>query len=156
MKLRALAIVLVFLFSACGPWKVDPNLVGHWQSDKTALTVRTEPSRMQFEFTKDSAAYHIIIHEDFSLSGTIGAARIKEGSIHCNWVFPTSQTGIAYILKFDLEGPIFEGDPLAEKEVQLWLGPDYEGGEWELRYTKGSAVFPMSFPIMKRQKHTGG
>lgn len=141
---------LFILLSACGTREIDTALIGHWKAHKSPITVRTEPQRMEFIFTRDSADFELNIDEAFNVSGRIGEARFSHGSIHCNWLFPTKMTGIAYTLHFNLEGEIFPGDPLNQKEVELWLGPKFDDAEWELRYTKGASKFPMAFPIFRK------
>ena len=154
MKLRKFlfAILIIFGINACGTRKLSPALVGNWQAPTSPITVREESSFMKFQFTRDSADFELRIDSNFQVEGSIGNAKIRASSIHCNWLLPTDQTGISYIIKLDLEGAIFEKDPLAYKEVELWLGTDFDGGEWELRYTEGMAQFPMAFPIFRKYK----
>ena len=85
------------------------------------------------------------------MNGKIGSAVIKNGSISTNWVLPSEITGVAYTIKCKLTGKIFENDPLESKEVQFWIGPQFEEIDWELRYTTNGAQFPMAFIYFRKQ-----
>jgi hypothetical protein len=43
-------------------------------------------------------------------------------------------------------GPLFEKDPLARKQMEIWITPEDEKGNrsFEIRYTDGMSKFPMA------------
>ena len=144
-------MVATLLLHSCGTLTVPTRLAGTWESDKHKITVRTSPAMMKFEFVSDSASTRLIINNDKSVNGNIGMAEINKGKIKTNWLLPTSMTGVAYIIKCDLNGNIFETDPLETKKVEFWVPPLLqENMDAELRYTQGGAQFPMAEIIFYR------
>jgi len=137
-------LLLVSLFS-CGQKGIDPELIGTWVSGKQKITVRTGPGTTGYRFVSGYAHTVLTIREDRTVFGKVGNAHIANGQISTNWVLPTGMTGVAYTISCELSGRIFDGDPMAHKEVEFWVGPDYQTGDWELRYTTGGSQFPMGF-----------
>jgi hypothetical protein len=60
-------------------------------------------------------------------------------------------TGVAFTIKCNLKGKIFEKDPLDSKEVQFWISPQFNESDWELRFTTKGAQFPMAFIYFDKQ-----
>lgn len=146
------ALMIPFLFVSCGTskWSMSPEYLGEWASEPGGVVVRTEPERMKFEFTKDSAAFSLNIHEDKTADGTIGSATFKNAVIQKNGGNP-ERTGIIYIVQCGEVGKIFPRDPLDSKEVEIWLSPIAgDSMEAELRYTKGWAAFPMAGMVFRK------
>jgi len=142
--------ILTFLtLNSCGKWNVPPELVGQWKSNKTKITVRTEPEKGNFKFTSDSAIVILKINSDNTVIGSVGTAEYEHGIIKKNWGNP-ERTGLAFIIKCGSIGKIFENDPIDNKEVELWLGPLKENIDTELRYTQGGSHFPMAGMVLTR------
>lgn len=132
------------LLSSCGQRTVESEIMGTWASGVHKTTVRTT-SPTGFRFVSDTARVVLTIHDDQTVTGKIGGAYIANGRISTNWFLPADMTGVAYTIECELSGRIFRDDPLAHKEVEFWIGPDFRTEDWELRYTTGGAQFPMGF-----------
>jgi hypothetical protein len=133
-------------------WTVPPELIGNWKTTKHKITVRTEPKWMKFEFVSDSAIVTLQIQENKIVSGTIGSAIFKNGTIELNAGNPDF-TGISYILKCgNTTTRFFDSDPLASKEIEIWLSP-IKGRtmDAEIRYTENGAKFPMASVVFIKQ-----
>jgi len=145
-------LLLVFFLHSCGQRSIPPELVGHWTTQKHLITVRTKPEG-NWMFTSDTAYITFTINNDHTVDGLIGSAKFENGKIKLNWMLPTRMTGIAFNIECGKIGKIFENDPLASKEVQLWLGPIIKGTiDGELRYTQGQAHFPMAGGIFTKEE----
>ena len=138
-------LLLFLILYSCGQWGLDADLIGTWVSGKQKITVRTGPGATGYRFISGYANTVLSIREDQSVVGKVGNAQIANGKISTNWVLPTGMTGVAYTITCELSGRIFDGDPMAHKEVEFWIGPDYQTAYWELRYTTGGSHFPMGF-----------
>ena len=144
-------VCLILLFTGCGQRELEDELIGKWHAEEVPLTVRTEPRFMKFEFFQGSARFDITIDSAYQLSGTIGGSTIEQGSVSTNWLLPTDMTGVSYTIKMETTGAIFPGDPLPEKEMELWVTALDGDLHCELRYTSGSAQFPMADLQLKKQ-----
>jgi hypothetical protein len=145
-------LFLVFIFlNSCGPMTIDEEIIGTWNSKKHKITVRTEPEKMKFKFLSDSTFTTLTINSDKTVSGNIGLALIENGNISTNWLLPSGMTGVAFTIKCNLKGKIFEKDPLDSKEVQFWISPQFNESDWELRFTTKGAQFPMAFIYFDKQ-----
>ena len=146
-------ILLLASLVSCGQKGIDPELIGTWVSGKQKITVRTKPGATGYRFVSGYANTVLTIQSDRTVVGKIGNAYIANGEIRTNWVLPTGMTGVAYTISCELSGRIFEGDPMGYKEVEFWIGPDFQTGAWEIRYTTGGSQFPMGFStFVKRAK----
>jgi hypothetical protein len=146
----ALCIITCTLV-ACGQKGVPEEMYGSWTSSLSPVTVRTEPSRMKFEFHKDSIIIEFTIKEDKTARGTIGGASF-EGAVKTNWILPVEMTGVAFTIKCPTRGPLFENDPLPAKYLELWVGPMGDTLVAELRYTENGAHFPMGEFVFTRKE----
>ena len=147
-------LIYGFLFVSCSSskeWSVPVELAKQWKSQKSKITVRTEPKWMKFEFISDSAAVSIKINENKTVSGSIGMANFENGILEKNSGNP-EKTGIAYIVKCGKIGKIFEKDPLASKEIEIWLCPIKTNMEAEIRYTEKGSKFPMAGVVFEEVK----
>ncbi len=149
-----LFLMLILSMSSCvtKKWVVPPEFVGHWKSDMTKITVRTEPAWMKFNFTSGMSRVEITIDTNKTASGFIGAAAFKNGVIRKNGGDP-ERTGVAYIIQCGSIGKIFPEDPLEQKEVELWLGPVKGHMNAELRFTERMAQFPMADLKFRKMKN---
>ena len=147
-----LILIVCCLFNSCGTKTIHQNIIGEWKSEKHKITVRTKVKFMEFNFISDSTYTRLIINEDKTVTGHIGLAEIKNGRISTNWLLPSKMTGVAYKIKCKLIGKIFENDPLEMKDVQFWIGPEFNETNWELRYTTKGAHFPMAFIFFDKQE----
>ena len=107
---------------------------------------------MKFEFTRDTIRYTLELNMDKSASGTIGRAIFQNGRIRKNGGNPKI-TGIAYIVECGEIDKIFAYDPFPGKEVEIWLSPIAGSSmKGELRFTSGSAHFPMGGMVFKKME----
>ena len=124
--------------------EITPEFIGNWEAESTKITVRTQDDNGEYHFTSDNATATLQILSDNTASGTIGSASFFNAPVKKNFGDP-DLTGIAYIVKCGDINKIFPDDPLATKEVQIWLTPvTNDIMEGELRYTEGLADFPMA------------
>ncbi len=139
-------ISILLILCSCSKWSIPSEYLGEWQTDRTIITVRTEPKWMKFQFTTDTAVISIKIKSDKIVSGFIGSTEIVNGKLKKNWGLPSSYTGVSYIIECGSIGRIFNSDPVNRKEVEIWISPikDNEVLEAELRFIENKAVFPMA------------
>jgi hypothetical protein len=155
--MKPTAFILFFVIELLGcstsHWSVPDNLQGNWFAEKTKVTVRTSKSFGSYQFTSDSVAVSLTIHDDNTESGNIGNALLSHVPIKENNPLPGAQTTVCCIVKCGEIGKIFATDPLNKKEVELWLipTPDKNKLEAELRYTEGLAVFPMASIMLSKR-----
>jgi len=150
-------VIVIFLLPAlfhlsCGQKRIPDDMIGVWKTDTIGVSVRTKHETRGFEFTSGKAVIIIKIHDDHSVTGTIGSAKIEKGKIRPNWILPVKMSGLAFTIYCGKIGKIFENDPLDSKEVELWL-PLPEKGTLNigLRYTQGLAWYPMARGILTRE-----
>ena len=129
-------------------YKLRAEYQGTWSAPTSEVTVRTEPEKCHFVFTKGSADFSMNIHADKTASGHIGHAKFENARIEKNWGLPSSWTGIIYIVDCGKIGKIFDADPLEEKEVKIWICPIKEDGTMEVELRYGN--FPMSGFLNKK------
>ncbi|MBK7031284.1 MAG: hypothetical protein IPH45_19700 [Bacteroidales bacterium] len=146
--------LLILIIFSCNSWQVPEAYTGQWVTAKSKVTVRTESEKMKFHFTRDSIQISIRINGDKTVTGTIGAANIKNGRLKKNRGLPPSITGISYIISFDPLSKLFPGDPMNEKMMEIWLRPIENGGylEAELRQKDHADAFPMAGLTFIREK----
>ena len=139
-------VLLIFLLNSCGQMKIPLEMTGQWSTDIGQITVRTKDEKTRFHFFSDSAIIIIKINNDHTVDGSIGSAKFENGKLKTNWLLPVRISGIAFTIECGKIGKIFENDPLASKEVELWLSPGPVNGtiDAELRYTQGLTYFPMA------------
>lgn len=124
------------------PFRVKAAYVGTWSAPQSEVTVRTEPKKWHFEFTKGRADFSMTINADKTVSGHIGQARFEHARLEKNWGLPPSWTGIIYVVRCGPIGKIFDTDPLASKEVEIWICPVKADGTMEVELRFGN--FPMA------------
>jgi len=126
-------------------WIVPPEYIGQWETSKEKITVRTKFKNEPSRFFPDSAYVKIYIKEDKTVNGNIGLAEFINARLKKNPTLPW-ETGVEYIIECGSIGKIFDNDPLEQKEVEIWFAPINSDGNSnsELRYTQGSALFPMA------------
>jgi hypothetical protein len=154
LKYSILIVAIINLVSCSNNnWILPPEYAGHWKTDKTKITVRTQPKFGKFQFTSDSAIIMIRINNDRTVSGFIGSALFENGKLLKNSGNP-DKTGVSYKIECRSIGKIFNLDPKESKEVEIWLGPVNANGsiDAEIRYTQGMAVFPMAGMLFTKVK----
>lgn len=150
--------LLVFSLSVCScantKWHIQEEYLGTWRTEKTKITVRTEPKFMKFEFQSDSAVFELQIHPDQTASGSLGQAKFERVPIKYNGgLIPVSVKGIIYIIECGSVGKLYPNDPLDKKELELWILPMKDGNiEAELRFRQGGSKFPMAGLVFKRRE----
>lgn len=150
-------ISLVSFIHSCGQRFIPQEMVGHWKTERTSITVRTQTDNRKFVFTSYSAIVTLIINDDYTAEGSIGSAKFENCKVSTNWLLPVKMSGIAFTFQCGKVGKIFENDPLDSKEVELWLGPLKDSIEGELRFTRGASHFPMAgFIITKEMNKYSG
>lgn len=137
-----LLLALIVSITSCGNWIVPDTLVGNWTAPADTIVVRTREKGEGFQFYTNAASIDMQIKADKTVSGHIGSAVFDNGVLKRNPGNP-ERTGVAYIIACGTIGAIYPGDPLPEKEVELWILPVENQVEAELRFTSGGAVMPM-------------
>lgn len=122
-----LITTILYSFKFVNDISIPAELLGQWKSDKTKITVRTEPKWMKFTYTSDSAIVTLKINSDNTASGFIGNAKFENAMVKKNGGNP-DKTGISYIIKCGTIGKIFDKDPTNGEEVEIWLQPIRENG----------------------------
>jgi hypothetical protein len=147
-----LATNLLFSCSS-SKWIVPPEYAGQWKSESIRITVRTKAKQEPFKFTSDTAIITLLINTNKTASGSVGTAAFENVVLKKNQSLPW-ETGVEYIVECGTIGKIFSRDPLEAKEVEIWIGPIDEKGNInaELRYTQGSAVFPMAGMVLSKEQ----
>lgn len=102
---------MIFSLISCGTCKVSPEIIGHWKSGETQVTIRHKENG-DFHFTKGTAIADIIIDQNKLAHGQIGNAKFVNAPISPNWGVPTDMSGIKYIIKCELQGKIFPSAPV--------------------------------------------
>jgi hypothetical protein len=146
-----ISVLLMVSCSSTKEWNVPAELAKEWKSEKSKITVRTEPKWMKFDFISDSAAVSLKINADKTVSGSIGMASFDDGILEKNSGNP-EKTGVAYIVKCGKIGKIFEKDPLVSKEIEIWLSLIKTNMEAEIRYTEKGSKFPMAGIVFEEVK----
>jgi hypothetical protein len=156
--MKPTAFILFFVIELLGcstsHWSVPDTLQGNWFAEKTKVTVRTSKSFGSYQFTSDSVAVSLTIHDNNTVSGNIGNAMFSHVPIQENTHFPIAETAVCCVVQCGQIGKIFASDPLERKEVELWLIPSASDSrllEAELRYTEGLAVFPMASIMLSKR-----
>ncbi len=150
-----ISFLMLLAAASCSSWKVQPELVGKWKTDKFIAVVRTEPTKFKFEVASDSTKISLSINGDNTVTGFIGTAEIKGGTIDQNkGIEPPLKKGISYVIDCGSVGKIFTNDPIDGKQIQLWLRPIKEDGtiEADMRLFQGYSVFPMATLTLKKVK----
>ena len=129
-------------------FKIRTEYLGNWSAPASEVTVRTEPKKCHFVFTKGHADFGLSIRADKTASGHIGQAKFENARIVKNWGLPSNWTGIIYIIKCGTIGKIFDSDPMAKKQVEIWICPIRKDGTMEVELRYGN--FPMSGFLNKK------
>jgi len=152
---RVPVILLVVIFTGCSNKTIQyahvpDTMKGKWIADTSQITVRTSPGFMKFDFHNGQGQLYLEIN-DSTANGIIGMSTFSNAPIIKNSGDP-QRNGIAYIVRCDSIGKIFESDPLEQKQVSLELGPLLDNQmKTGLRYTQDGAMFPMSSFYLKRK-----
>ena len=120
-------------------FSIEPAYIGSWSAPVSEVTVRTEPEKWHFVFTKGKADFGVTINADKKASGHIGLAKFENAKIEKNRGLPSGWTGIIYIIDCGKIGKIFESDPLNEKVVEVWICPIKPDGTMEAELQIGRA-----------------
>lgn len=144
--------VLVMLLVSCGQLSKPTALIGDWKTNTFNVTVRSKPEG-KWQFISDTCSISLTIKNDFTVNGTIGSAKFKNGTLRTNWLLPVKMTGQSYTIKCGSIGKIFKDDPLDAKKVELWLGPlENDTINVDFRYTESGAQFPMARTQLMKEK----
>lgn len=151
-----------FVFSGCGQSHsliLDENnggtaLIGTW-SGKKFVTVRYSTGFMKFRFvkSKDSIPVEIRIDRDAGVSGSIGNAKLTDCSVIKNRGSVGRKLNLAsdFAIRGKLEGFIFDGDTIANKEIAIPFELSAGKLSGSVFHKIGLDVFPMTgLNLMKR------
>jgi hypothetical protein len=147
---RNMPAAIVFFFAAfalqsCGKWEMPKELAGAW-SGRDTVNFRTTDKAGNTVFITQEEPVRIVIHEDESMEGTIGAAVFTNCRISQNRNWIEKQLGMAtdfQITGGTLHGRINDKDPFAGKEIMV----PFDLKDGKLRGTvflrNNGAKFPM-------------
>ncbi len=112
------------------------ELLGSWRTEEIKISVRERLGFNDFKFHSGQGAIELNFKPNGTVSGSIGNHTFSNAKL--------KKTNI-YRVVCDSTGSIFPSDPIAQKEVSIWL---HEIGDQsikaELRLTEGGAKFPMA------------
>ena len=149
----ALILLLLPLASLRSHDHQIPNAyTGVWKTEPTKITVRKKTGWMKYAFVSNRVTLSLKIDSGDKAGGSIGTATFENAPIRQNKGNP-SFTGIAYIVRCEGMGKLFENDPLCSKTVELWFKPAGENGKLtaEIRLKDGWEPFPMGECIFVKQ-----
>ena len=132
------------LVVSCGEWVMPNSLVGTWVAQQV-VSVRYESGFMSFRFAKDSVNIAVTIHENGSVTGTVGGAKFEDCSVASNrgWFGRTFNLGTDYAVAGRLSGSIFGQDTLLAKEINILFSVKDGIVEGAIFQKQGVGVFPM-------------
>ena len=114
----SLTLISVLLIS-CKAWEVPENLIGKWSS-KQLVKVRTkENGKFIFISAPDSVLLQFAINEKGNVIGKLGDAVFENCKVKKNRgeVGKTLNLATDFVIKGNLKGTIFPGDPYVTKEI---------------------------------------
>jgi hypothetical protein len=141
--------ILLFIWGCNSSRLLPLSLIEHPKCLPLIITVRTHEHH-EYQFIKDSVLFEInfLNQNNHALAkGRIGLSSFDNCPVRYNQgLLPPSITGIEWIVTCDNMGPLFEKDPLARKQMEIWITPEDEKGNrsFEIRYTDGMSKFPMA------------
>lgn len=141
---------LVFLLFSCQKEELPSYFFGEWLSGEIDITVRIEPRMGQFEFIDGTGIISLTVREDETVDGHIGTADFQGAPLDQRSGVYGSQVNRIRIM-CDSIGEIFPGDPLENKEVEIWMDLAAGSSDAELRFTEGMANFPMASMTLTKQ-----
>ncbi len=144
---KLIGIILTLLFYVNCKNTINQQhveITGNWEAQNTNITFRTKVRWMKYHFTKSKTNLTLQINTNRTANGSIGNIIFKDAKIEKNKVSP-SVSGIAYIVKCGIIGPINKDDSVTKKEIELWLKPITKTGILiaEIRLIDGWDTFPM-------------
>ncbi len=142
-------IPILFLLSSCFKKEFPDHIFGEWTTGVIDITVRIEPRLGQFEFITGKGIITFTINQDQTVDGQIGMAKFEDATFVKNWGKPGADR-IDISIQCGYISEIFKGDPLSNKEVEIWMGPIEDRSDAELRYTEGMADFPMASFVLEK------
>lgn len=119
--------VAALLVTGCGATPIDTvpaSLLGTWQAEATVrapISFAPPPKDMPRQ-VDETIELNIIIHEDASVSGTVGGAELKECVLKNNRSELGRQLNIAsdyIVIDGYLDGPIIPGDTELHKDFTI-------------------------------------
>ncbi len=118
-KLLLASCLAFLLFVSCKEWEVPAALIGKWQC-RQKVTVRTkENGKYVFLNAPDSLVLQFSIDENGNLSGKLGDGTFTNCKVMKNRNDLERKLKLAtdYVIKGELNGAIFPGDPHLNKEI---------------------------------------
>lgn len=119
IKLVLASCIAYVLFISCKQWEVPSHLIGNWQA-KQKVTVRDKQNgHFVFIPAPDSILIKFSIDKDGNISGQLGNATFTNCKVMKNRGDLGRKLNLAtdYVIKGELNGAIFEGDPHLKKEI---------------------------------------
>lgn len=146
-------LFLCFLIISCKSWVMPDFLAGNWAASNP-VSVRTKPDgNWKFTPSPGPIEVNILISDSGNITGSIGNATLKNTVVKKNrgWLGRHLHLATDYELVGELEGPIWENDPLKTKNI---IAPfNYENGQFNgtLFQKEKMGLYPMmDFNLKKK------
>ena len=119
IKLVFASCIAYLLFISCAPWEVPAHLVGDWQSKQKVTVCHKQNGKFIFIAAPDSILVKFRIDTDGNVIGQLGNASFTNCKVLKNRGDLGRKLNLAtdYVIKGELTGAIFEGDPHTKKEI---------------------------------------
>jgi len=152
---RVIVLALFVLFmNSCksNKWSMPSRYLGAWQSATHKITVRTYINKEEYKTITDTINAILILNKDKTASGTIGYINFENIAIK-QVSKKTEITGDSYVVKLKDASKLFDRDPIAKKELEIWFSPINGRIEAELREVNGRKLYRMGVLKFQRRKY---
>lgn len=146
IKLFLASCLAYVLFISCKQWEVPSHLIGNWQA-KQKVTVRYKPDgKFVFVNAPDSILIQFSIDKEGYVSGQLGNATFTNCKVLKNRGDLGRKLNLAtdYVIKGELNGAIFEGDPHLKKEISAPFDVKENKMSGSLFQLFGMDLYPMT------------
>lgn len=127
------------------------NYLGAWQSATHKITVRTPINKEDYTTTSDTINATLILNKEKTASGNIGPINFENIAIE-QVSKKTEFSGASYVIKIKDATKLFDRDPIAKKDIEIWFSPINGRIEAELREGKGKKLYRMGVLKFHRRK----
>ncbi len=127
------------------------SYLGAWQSATHKITVRTYISKEEYKTINDTVNAMLILNKNKTASGTVGYINFENLAVK-QVSKKTDISGDSYVIKIKDASKLFDRDPIAKKELEIWFSPINGRIEAELREGKGKKLYRMSVLKFHRRK----
>lgn len=154
IKLLFASCITYLLFISCAPWEVPTHLVGNWQAKQKVTVRQKQNGKFVFIAAPDSIPVKFSIDKDGKVSGQIGNATFENCKVVKNRGDLGRKLNLAtdYVIKGELNGAIFEGDPNLKKEISAPFDVNENKMKGSLFQMFGIDLYPMTGMDAMREK----